>query len=110
MKVVDKIFTSYNNGIIIETNIDDVKHVFDIRIHFDSKSLEVTVCGIGVKKGRERNFQYPTTYANNCEYRALESDARRVFERDYYASIVPKEVLNLAIEEYVRSIKPLYFE
>lgn len=104
MKVVDKWFSEYSNRIIIETVINETKHTFEISLYFDRAKMKIAVTSIGVKKGREKKVKF-LSCSDDYSYRSLDGEDRIVYERNFYKSHVPSEVLNLALKEYKDSIE-----
>ena len=101
LKVIDKSFGVHSNSIFIESIEEGIKTIYDIRVGFDGMKVEVK--GFGLKTSRQRNYRYPSC-TDDWDYRKLNTKERKVFERNFISNSVPKDVLNLAVYEFVKEI------
>lgn len=101
VKLIEKKFGQHSNSVVIEYKDGGIKKVYDIRVKFND--MKVFIEGYGIKLGLQRSFKYMDI--DSYEYRLLNTEDRKVYEEEFYKTNIPKEVANLALEEFVKSIE-----
>lgn len=98
LKVLKKSFGKFSDS--IEIKFGNV--TYDIRLHMDNMKLSVE--SFGIKEGRQRTYRY-SSFSEDREYRTLPTPDRKEYKRNYIKENIPKQVLILAMEEFIDSIE-----
>gem|GEM_PF-5629549 len=99
-EVIETSFGEHFNSVKIEDIDRGMRLVYDIRIRFDK--MKVYVDSYGIKIGRQREFRYPKL--DDKEYRSASMEERKLLVRKFHEENIPSEVLNLAMNEFLKAI------